>query len=39
LRSLRPPESLRVLDPMDLPPLARRPFTEADGTIGKVLLL
>jgi predicted RND superfamily exporter protein len=23
---------------MDLPPLARRPFTEADGTVGRVIL-
>ena len=34
----RPPERLRVLGPGDLPPLARRPFTEADGTVGRVLL-
>ncbi|HVR64437.1 MAG TPA: MMPL family transporter, partial [Polyangia bacterium] len=25
---LRPPDNLRVLEPRDLPPLARRPFTE-----------
>jgi uncharacterized protein len=39
LTRLRPPETLRVLYPQDLPPLARRPFTEADGTIGRVLLV
>lgn len=39
LEELRPPEGLRVLYPNDLPPLARRPFTEADGTIGRVLLV
>ncbi len=33
------PESLRVLLPTDVPGLARRPFTEADGTIGRVLLV
>jgi predicted RND superfamily exporter protein len=30
---------LRVLAPEDVPALARRPFTEADGTIGKVVLV
>lgn len=39
LTELRPPESLRALSTADLPPLARRPFTESDGTIGRVLLL
>ena len=39
LAELRPPSSLRVLHAQDLPPLARRPFSEADGTIGRVLLL
>jgi uncharacterized protein len=39
LERVRPPESLRVLSPQDLPPLARRLFTEADGTIGRVLLV
>ncbi|HEY0715664.1 MAG TPA: MMPL family transporter [Polyangia bacterium] len=33
------PADLRVLAPADLPPLARRPFTEADGTIGRVLMI
>jgi uncharacterized protein len=39
LRKLRPPESLRELTPRDLPPLARRPFTEVDGAVGRVLLI
>jgi hypothetical protein len=39
LQDLRPPDHLRLLLPQDLPPLARRPFTEADGTIGRVLLV
>jgi predicted RND superfamily exporter protein len=34
-----PPAGLRVLQPRDLPPLARRPFTEVDGTIGRVVLV
>lgn len=38
IRKERSPESLRVLVPADLPPLARRPFTETDGTIGRVVL-
>jgi predicted RND superfamily exporter protein len=33
------PSDLRVLAPGDLPPLARRPFTEADGTIGRALMI
>jgi uncharacterized protein len=33
------PEHLRVLGPMDVPPLARRPFTEVDGTVGRVVLV
>jgi uncharacterized protein len=39
LERLRPPDVTRVLVPRDLPPLARRPFTEADGTLGRVLLI
>jgi len=35
---LRPREDLRELGPGDLPALARRPFTEADGTVGRVVL-
>jgi hypothetical protein len=34
-----PPADLRLLQPRDLPPLARRPFTEVDGTIGRVVLV
>jgi len=34
-----PPSDLRVLLPEDLPVLARRPFTESDGTIGRIILL
>lgn len=33
------PANLRTLSPLDLPALARRPFTEADGTVGRVLLI
>lgn len=39
LAKIDPPEGLRVVSPSDLPPLARRPFTEADGTIGRVVLV
>ncbi|MBN2574847.1 MAG: MMPL family transporter, partial [Deltaproteobacteria bacterium] len=33
------PEDLRVLKPIDVPSLARRPFTEVDGTVGRVVLV
>jgi predicted RND superfamily exporter protein len=33
------PEDLRGLAPTDIPSLARRPFTEVDGTIGRVVLV
>ncbi len=39
LDEINPPEGLRVLQPQDLPVLARRPFTEVDGTIGRVMLV
>lgn len=39
LKALDPPLSLRVLQPEDLPPLARRPFTEVDGSVGRVVLV
>ncbi len=39
LAEATPPAGLRILVPTDLPPLARRPFTEADGTIGRVVLV
>ncbi len=37
--ALDPPTGLRVLLPMDLPPIARRPFTEIDGHMDRVLLV
>jgi predicted RND superfamily exporter protein len=39
LDQVRPPADLKVLSPMDLPALARRPFTEVDGTVGRVVLV
>lgn len=33
------PEDPRVLGAMDVPALARRPFTEVDGTVGRVILV
>ncbi len=39
LAKLDPPAGLRELTPGDLPPFARRPFTETDGTIGRVVLV
>ena len=39
LTKLDIPADLRVLHPQDLPPLARRPFTEADGVVGRVLMV
>jgi predicted RND superfamily exporter protein len=39
LDEIDPPADLRVLKPQDLPALARRPFTEVDGTIGRVILV
>jgi hypothetical protein len=39
LKQLDMPDNLRQLAPADLPPLARRPFTEADGTIGRVIMV
>jgi len=39
LKKLQPPDSLHVLSANDLSPLIRRPFTEVDGTIGRVLLV
>ena len=38
LEALYPPESLRELGPQDLPALIRYPFTETDGTLGRVVL-
>jgi hypothetical protein len=39
LAKINPPEGLHELHPADLPPFARRPFTESDGTIGRVVLV
>jgi hypothetical protein len=39
LAKVDPPADLRVLTPMDLPAIARRPFTEVDGTVGRVVLV
>jgi uncharacterized protein len=39
LARLTPPADLRELRPQDLPPLARRPFTENDGTVGRLVLV
>ncbi|MEP6654251.1 MAG: MMPL family transporter [Myxococcales bacterium] len=39
LAKIDPPETLRTLAPLDLPPIARRPFTEVDGSVGKVVLV
>ncbi len=39
LAKIDPADDLRLLKPMDLPPFARRPFTETDGTVGRVLLV
>ena len=34
-----PPANLGALVPGDLPPFVRRPFTERDGTVGRILLV
>jgi predicted RND superfamily exporter protein len=34
-----PPATLHELAPTDLPAIARRPFTEVDGTVGRVVLV
>jgi len=39
LRKLDPPAELHQLNPGDLPPIAQRPFTEVDGTVGRVVLV
>ncbi len=39
IAAVDPPAEPRALRPMDLPALARRPFTELDGTVGRVLLV
>jgi len=39
LDKINPPSDLRELKPLDLPAIARRPFTEVDGTVGRVVLV
>ncbi|HTJ80100.1 MAG TPA: MMPL family transporter, partial [Polyangiaceae bacterium] len=39
LAEINPPTDLKELNPLDLPPLARRPFTEVDGSVGRVVLV
>jgi hypothetical protein len=39
LAKIDPSPDLRELGPMDMPQLARRPFTEVDGSVGKVVLV
>ena len=39
LAKVDPPPTLRELAPADLPPIARRPFTEVDGSVGRVVLV
>jgi uncharacterized protein len=39
LEEMKPPESLRVLEPKDLPALLRRRFQEKDGTVGTVFFV
>jgi predicted RND superfamily exporter protein len=39
LAELRPPEDLRPVSDADLPAEVRRPFTESDGTLGRVVLV
>ena len=38
LAKIDPSDALRVLTPLDLPAIARRPFTEVDGSVGRVVL-
>ncbi|HEY4183782.1 MAG TPA: MMPL family transporter [Polyangia bacterium] len=39
LAKINPPDDLHELGPKDLPPIAQRPFTEVDGTVGRVVLV
>jgi predicted RND superfamily exporter protein len=39
LAKIDPSPDLHELNPMDLPQIARRPFTEVDGAVGKVVLV
>lgn len=37
VEKFRPPETLRVMTPKDIPPLLQRPFSENNGTVGTVV--
>jgi uncharacterized membrane protein YdfJ with MMPL/SSD domain len=39
LLSYRPPDDLRAMTTDDLPAIARRAFTERDGTVGRLVLM
>jgi hypothetical protein len=39
IADINPPGGLRELGAKDLPAIARRPFTEVDGTVGRVVLV
>lgn len=39
IAAVDPPVGLHEVGPMDLPAIARRPFTEVDGTVGRVILV
>jgi predicted RND superfamily exporter protein len=39
LRELRPPDDLRPIADAELPLEIRRPFTESDGTVGRIVLV
>jgi predicted RND superfamily exporter protein len=39
LKAIDPPANMRVVQPSDLPSLAQKPFTEVDGTVGRVMLV
>ncbi len=39
LAKIDPSPDLHELTPMDVPAIARRPFTEVDGSVGKVVLV
>ncbi|MES1158203.1 MAG: MMPL family transporter, partial [Haliangium ochraceum] len=39
LTRVDPPDTLHELGPLDLPAIARRPFTEVDGSVGRVVLV
>jgi predicted RND superfamily exporter protein len=39
LDKIDPPSDMHELKPLDVPAIARRPFTEVDGTVGRVVLV